>query len=206
MYAVTYGPGPSGQAVDLTASVPDAVSKAHIRVASDAPDSETPGTLNPASVSVALWVRGTASDGDWGMIFERGRPCLDHHGLRLDGTTLTWQFNPGRWCGREHVSTTIDTANWQHVVGTLERSADTTRAWLRLYVNGTLAASRDLQGSFPRWVSQDRPLVVGRNYYDADGQSGELMYYRPYHGHIDDLRIYKGVLNAAEVAALYASY
>jgi hypothetical protein len=197
---VTYVPGRSGQAADLSA---DGGNKAHIRVASDAPDATTPGTLNPDSVSLSLWMRGTGSPAT---PFERGRPCLNYYGLRLVGTTLHGEFNPGtNWCSSMiSVSAPIDTSAWQHIVFTVERSANRTQISLRLYVNGVLAASGDAPGSFPNDTGdQLRPLVMGRNYIEATGGTDSV---QPFYGQLDDVRIYPGALSPSQAAGLYASY
>jgi hypothetical protein len=197
---VTYVPGRTGQAVDLSTSVG---AKPHVRVASDAPDSVTPGTLNPDSVSVALWMRGTASGG---RPFERGRPCLNYYGLRLAGTTLYGELNSGTdWCASTvAVSAEIDTGTWQHIVLTVERSASQAQASLRLYVNGVLAASSDFSGAFPNDTpDQLRYVVMGRNYIDPEGGTTSI---QPYYGQLDDVRIYAGALSPSQVAGLFARY
>jgi hypothetical protein len=201
MGAVTYVEGPSGLAVDLTRGTSKA--KSHIRVATDAPDTVTPGLLNPDSVSLAMWIRGKA---EFGRIFERGKPCMNHYGCRLEYSNLTCELNPNtEYCESiVKVSAAVDTERWQHVVFTVERSPDNTELRLRLYINGVLADSHAETGSFPNnTADQQRYLVMGRHYLNVNGGNSDL---NPYYGQLDDVRIYNGPLTSKQAKALFKSY
>lgn len=195
---VSYVPSPFGQAVDLSGSD----CNAHVRMASDASTDGVAGTLDPLNLSLLFWFR-LPSDArtQAGFIVEKGRPCLNHYGCSLSGTELNCSFNKGGWCNTESITTTVNPNDWTHVTFTLERSSDQTEAHLRIYLNGVLANSRDLVGSFlPAWVGTSRPLVFGRNYTDVDGgdQAQQL-----FCGEIDEVMIVGRVLSEQEVMQVY---
>lgn len=197
---VAYVAGPDKLAVDLTRTENDL--KSHVRVASDAPDAFTPGTLNPDDLTLAFWMQGSSSGG---RIIERGRPCLNSYSCVLSGTELTCDLNAGGGCGAaQSVRATLDPTQWNHVTFTVERSADNTALGLRLYINGELADSLDVNGSFPNNTSdQLRYLVMGRNYFDPEGGTTSV---QPFAGLLDDVRIYEAAMTPEQVASLHDGY
>ncbi len=80
----------------------------------------------------------------------------------------------------------IPTGSWSHVVGTY-RSGD----GLKLYINGTLAASLEVSGNIV--ASADEPLLIG--YSSPVGGTAN----RYFIGRLDEVRIYTTALSAAQV-------
>ena len=70
---------------------------------------------------------------------------------------------------------------------------------MSFYVNGSLV---DKPITTPRWAATG-PLIVGRSWYTPANGTGS--YTDQWYGGIDDVHVYQGVLNAAQVAALDAT-
>jgi len=81
----------------------------------------------------------------------------------------------------------LPTGVWTHVAVTLAGATGT------LYVNGVAVGTNSAMTTAPFRMSSTSQNWLGRSQYPAD----------PYfNGLIDDLRIYRGVLTAAQIAAL----
>ena len=76
-------------------------------------------------------------------------------------------------------------STWRHVAAVRQRGR------LRLYLDGKLCATSQPLDPAQYDISNDRPMLIGfgaRNYFQ---------------GAMDDLRVYRGALSAAEVAGLW---
>jgi hypothetical protein len=162
--------------------------------------------LNPESFSVSLWARVDGGSGTWrSPITSRGSSGSDRYGYNLyAGTNNRWQFwtGTGGTAGNTWniVTGPAVTNGWTHVVATFEKGSDagsgTWRGIKRLYINGALVATNANAYYRPMNSGYAANLTIG-----AGGQNGSS--YR-FNGAVDEVRVYKGVIDASAVSALYA--
>jgi arylsulfatase A-like enzyme len=144
----------------------------------------------PASCSVALWMKTGAPgpEGNAGHWSEGAALCDASDGpgagfgLSLRGHTLAC----GQGARTLHGRTVLTDSRWHHIAMT--RDALTGR--LDLYVNGQL---EDTRASSSPGTASPVPPVLGAA---TDGS-------RRFAGLLDDVRLYSGLLTAADVTALY---
>ena len=142
-------------------------------------------SLNLSSgMTLEAWVRPTTSQTNWRAIVHRESVAYFLHASHEGG-----DLRPaagGSFGGKDAVAVLASSAltlnTWTHLASTYDGTT------LRLYVNGTLAGSRPVNGSIE--TSSD-PLWIGGN-----KQWGEN-----FQGQIDDVRIYNRALSAAEILA-----
>jgi hypothetical protein len=94
----------------------------------------------------------------------------------------------------------LSTNTWYHVVVTFGAGG------LRLYLNGTLSNSADYPGglgSSSGSIGNYQPLVLGAS-TDNSGDLTHLPLRYQFQGYLDDVRIFNGVLDATQVARVYA--
>ena len=142
-------------------------------------------SLNLSSgMTLEAWVRPTASQTGWRAIVHRESVAYFLHASHEGG-----DLQPaagGSFGGKNALAVLASSAltlnTWTHLASTYDGTT------LRLYVNGTLAGSRPVNGSIE--TSSD-PLYIGGN-----KQWGEN-----FQGQIDEVRIYNRALSPAEILA-----
>jgi hypothetical protein len=146
-----------------------------------------------ADLSVSAWVKLTATGAN--------RTAVSQDATTVAGYTLGYDSTADRWAftmkdadddanaGTDHaLSQTPPTlGTWTHLVGTHDHGAEE----LRLYVDGVLAGT----GVHGQDFSATGPLTLGRARLGAG-------YIDPWIGSIDEVRTYRRLLLADEVAAL----
>ncbi|MCR2804544.1 LamG domain-containing protein [Paenibacillus sp. SCIV0701] len=147
------------------------------------------GLIKTRDYSISLWMKpselnrhttaffGARTDANWISLLPRG-----NEEVPVDLTL--WSNNGGNWYNaRTAVATSIDT--WTHVALTVHNGE------LKLYVNGEEKYSGT---DFPDlFTTSNGTFSLGVNYWDT-----------PFKGMLDELRVYEGVLTAAEVEELAA--
>ena len=144
------------------------------------------------SFSVAMSFK-TTSVSSWSELISQG--CYYCPGFAFGrGIYGTWRVMPGTHPGIDGVSYDTLVGSWHHVVVT----SNPTTSKMELYIDGALrytvpqAAQMSTSGTLTR---------LAREYgICADGSCGDNGYYHA--GYIDNVRIYSGVLTAAEIAVL----
>ena len=142
-------------------------------------------SLNLSSgMTLEAWVRPTAAQTGWRAIVHRESVAYFLHASH-DGGDLRPAAG-GSFGGKDAVAVLASSAltlnTWTHLASTYDGTT------LRLYVNGTLAGSRAVNGSIE--TSSD-PLYIG----------GNRQWREDFQGQIDDVRIYNRALSAAEILA-----
>ena len=176
----TWGTGKSGSALALNGST-DYVS--------------LPANLvtDLTDFTVCAWVYWNASR-NWERVFDFGSGTGRYMFLtpRSSSGVVRFAITVDGGNGEQAVTGTaaLPTAQWVHVAVTLAGQTAT------LYVNGTAVGSNTAE-YFPPWqLGGTTQNWIGRSQYSAD----------PYfNGRIDEFRIYRGALSAADIAALIAS-
>jgi len=109
-------------------------------------------------------------------------------GLRVDNSVARFFVRAGgyKWA----TGPSLSSGQWYHVVGVWDRNGGTNN--LRIYVDGQLKGTSTVNANMDASTVN---VCIGRVYYPAVNQ-----YFK---GLIDDVRIYKRVLSAGEIAALY---
>jgi hypothetical protein len=151
----------------------------------DAEDLRIPGDL-----TMALWVRKAAEPTEWVCIMGRGTWERRNYGLWLDarGSRYMWQQYDARGNKVSDVNLygkkIVEVGKWVHLAATIEQDQ------VKLYFDGEL----DAQGkrSAAPWAEAG-PLGLGY-----------AMYHSALKGDLDDVRLYRRALGAAEIRALYA--
>ena len=146
-----------------------------------------------ADFTVAAWVWWDASR-TWARIFDLGSGTGHYMMLTArDGRgVMRFAITTDYGVGEQSISGTaaLPTGQWVHVAVTLSGSTGT------LYVNGAVAGTNTAMAHSPFRLGSTNQNWIGRSQYEND----------PYfNGKIDDFRIYRGALSAAEVLALFNS-
>ena len=143
--------------------------------------------------TVACWVYWNASR-NWERIFDFGSGTGRYMFLtpRSSSGAVRFAITVDGGKGEQAVTGTaaLPTAQWVHVAVTLSGQAAT------LYVNGTAVGSNNAEFLPPWQLGGTSQNWIGRSQYSGD----------PYfNGRIDEFRIFRGALTAADIAALIAS-
>lgn len=143
---------------------------------------------SPANVTLAAWANLTAIDSFGAEVVSLG----DHVFLRLDdgGKLRARYYNGSAWTGLDFTTSYVGTG-WHHFVAVF----DDTNNMLRLYVDGAEVASGAMASSIS-YAGLSSDTVIGRN--GGGGTSHDFT------GTIDDVRVYDGVLPAAEIEEIYS--
>ncbi len=146
----------------------------------DIPDSDSLDATT--GLTMEAWVFPTVNNGTRDILIKEG-PSVDYYNLYARHASHGKPESNVYANGTNHFAvgpTGLGTNAWKHVAGTYDGSA------LKLYVNGSLAATTPVGGAIP--VSAGALRVGGNSLW------GE--YFR---GRIDDVRIYNRALSASEV-------
>jgi len=180
---VTYGPGEVGQAFQFSGK------SSYVSI----PDSPT---LDPATVTVEAWVKGTnvapfevvmakGADANWGGSY--GLYTGDSGGLFFE---FLFQANPnGAGFVSPGAGPGIWDGQWHHVAGTYDGAS------VRLYVDGKQVGSgTPAQGSIAYNLPTSNVLSIGTYLGPYPSQ---------FTGAVDELAIYDRALSASEIQAIY---
>lgn len=143
--------------------------------------------------TVATWVYWNAAR-TWERVFDFGSGTGRYMFLtpRSGGGVVRFAITVDGGHGEQAVNGTaaLPTGQWVHVAVTLSGQLAT------LYVNGTAVGSNSAEFLPPWQLGGTNQNWIGRSQYSGD----------PYfNGRIDEFRIYRGALSAADIAALIAS-
>lgn len=146
----------------------------------------------PVAVSVALWLRADELKNRWNpLLFTDGRVTSAFHLSLLDSGAPNIAINTGNenWT---HVwaEATVITGKWHHVAVACDPRAD---GEARFYIDGKLAGAKRLDLGVPLALDAYR-LGAWNAWENAPANN--------FHGSLDDVRLYRGLLTAAEVAVL----
>ncbi len=143
-------------------------------------------------LTISAWVNRTNNPGGWQMITNRqfGTSWDDQFFLTFHENNYRFGVNTVN-NGNQWVTGGVNPLNqWVHVAGVYNGSQIT------LYVNGVAVVSQAMSGNLR---TDTRPLLIGAGGNFADPNlTGEYMV-----GQVDDVRLYKRALSAAEIAPLY---
>jgi hypothetical protein len=146
-----------------------------------------PVGLKPtANITMSVWYRATAIDGDGSQLISGGNA----YGLRLgsDQIEVSKRITGSFVDCRATVANYLD-GNWHHVVGVISASA------FQIYFDGTLRGTCG-QTQPINYSGQGPDFWVGRHGDNQDQYD--------FAGQMDEIRVYTRVLSAAEIAALAA--
>ena len=104
-------------------------------------------------------------------------------------TGVVYPTNNGAFFDNAELDSRIPAKEWTHVAFTVD---GTNGDVLKMYVNGELQLETD---GFPRVFTvpgETNEFALGVNYWDT-----------PYHGAIDELKIFNGAISAEEIKALF---
>ncbi len=138
----------------------------------------------PETITISAWVNpADANNGEHNPYVTKGDHCyaLKHHS---DGS-IEFVIYDGGWFGAHLPVDESFNGEWHHVAGTYDGLN------VRLYVDGVLRQAIEHTGDIDAATFN---VNIGRNTENTD---------RLYEGLIDEVRIYNGVLSAAEIVALF---
>ncbi|MEA3176616.1 MAG: hypothetical protein QOI59_139 [Gammaproteobacteria bacterium] len=177
-------PGESGSALNFVSGGKGYVS---------ASGAESLSNLYTHGMTVAAWIKPrSAGGGNGGRIIDKD----NNNGgwfLSMNGATgVKLAIDTFSTSSPSRVSTTgIKLNAWQHVAATWDGSVSGSN--IHIYINGVLADGTAINGSGVAESDEDTPFAIGNRSVDVA---------RPFDGGIDEVRVYSGVLTAAEIQAL----
>lgn len=155
-----------------------------------------------SSFTIQTWLRiedfpGPASNFGWGMIFFRGddRNGLDSCFLATQAGDRKLYFHIESETGSENLTLDIETNRWLHVTGAFDANSGS----MKLFINGKLAAERSTT------VRPLQELLISENAISIGNHSAYpgTPYNMPFHGAIDEIRVYSSALTEKEAALTY---
>jgi len=161
----------------------------------------------PSAFTISAWVEpsspGSAPRAIAGRYFPSGSNRSWYFGWRYDlaGTPLQFVVHPsGTFLPYAEylANTTLPTSGWHHTVA-VWNSANAAGSRAALYLDGSVVAISSV-GSDGAYTPYDTGLITT---IGAWGTAASAL--SPWKGNMDDFRIYRRALSAAEVGAIYAS-
>jgi Concanavalin A-like lectin/glucanases superfamily/Fibronectin type III domain len=141
------------------------------------PDSPSLRLTN--AMTLEAWVNPLTVNRAWRDVLYKG-----NDNYYLEATSLRNPAAPvgGGTFGETWGTAAITQGAWTHLAVTYDRSR------LNIYVNGTLARTRNVSGAIP---TSSNPLQIG----------GDSIFGQFFHGTIDEVRVYNSALTAAQIQA-----
>jgi len=177
-------PGESGSALNFVSG-----GKGYVSVSGG----ESLADLYKQGLTVAAWIKPrSGGGGNGGRIIDK------------DNNNGGWFFSMNGATGVKLAIDTFSTSSpsrastsgiklnvWQHVAATWDGSASGSN--IHVYINGVLADGTAVNGAGVAESDADTPFAIGNRSVDVG---------RPFDGGIDEVRVYSGVLTAAEIQQL----
>ncbi|MCX7599240.1 MAG: hypothetical protein N2512_10315 [Armatimonadetes bacterium] len=180
----TLAPGQRGQALKLDGS-------GYAEVSTD----DACYGLNLTNFTVAAWIYPEVVQGRWGIVAKRtghaGTPfvvCVQNGSLTFEACDAQGQWTSYNFSGPP----ALTPGQWQHVAAVVEEGKRVT-----LYLDGKEYAAREVPGA--RLATNDHALRIGWEAWGGDPPKGETP--GPFHGLIDEVKIWARPLSAEEVAS-----
>jgi hypothetical protein len=144
------------------------------------------------AISVALWVRADQLGHTWNpLLFTDGAGASSFHfSLLEDGTPNVAINYGGKLWAHNRATSAVTPGAWRHVAVTCDPR---TGGVIRFYLDGQPAGTRPLDLGIPLDLAAYR-LGAWKNWERNPANN--------FHGALDDVRVYRGLLTGAEVAAL----
>jgi hypothetical protein len=139
---------------------------------------------HPGGVSVALWCKPTEAGQSDRWMLNTVASNQSGYRLGLGSGRPTWQVPLQSWSHSLSGPDPLPVDAWSHLAATFDNKL------MRLYVNGREVGTLERLG----FINPGRDLVVGAFSPDLDRAR--------FRGWLDDVRVYRRVLSAAEIAAL----
>jgi len=166
-------------------------------------------TLAPQAMTIAIWVNLSVNSAaqNWERIFDFGSgtgttPNMYLAARASDATNTPIRFaitNSGHTATNEQRldgPSTLTPNTWHHIAVVLPAGAPFTGT---LYIDGTAVATNAAMTLHPADLGATSHNWLGRSQFSATSGSNPCL-----DGALDDLRVYKRALSAAEISALFA--
>lgn len=155
-----------------------------------------------ADMTLAMWVKPSASDSDGGFLFSKpwnGGGQYNYYFKYEAANTLTFQLM-GATNYSMTTSASLTAGRWAFVVATVDSSKT-----MKIYIDGVEKASgtHTITNWTPSSGDSSIPLAIGTLYPYGSGWAGNTGFSAA--GYIDDAMIFTKVLTASEVGKMYAA-
>lgn len=140
--------------------------------------------FSPSGITVSLWCNPSESGQNDRWMLNTVADGTDGYRLGLGGGRAVWQVPRERWSHSLASPAPLPVGAWSHVAATFDNKV------MRLYVNGKEVGTLERHG----FINPGRSIVIG-------GYSVEMDRAR-FLGGLDNVRVYRRVLAADEIAAL----
>jgi hypothetical protein len=170
---------------------------------------------SPETITIAFWYKAVPAAGDarWDAFVSKLGPGLtawDGQGwsVRMYSDSQDVAFTTRLPSGAYPYSNgyNVRDGEWYHIVATYASAAQKVpydgNSAAKIYINGTLAATKLVAGGLAMTTSSTVPITIGVSIEDT---GYDFIYKDGQYGYIDDVRLYNNVLTASEVADLYNS-
>lgn len=140
--------------------------------------------FSPGGVTVALWCKPSEKGQSDRWMLNTVSGSTDGYRLGLGGGRATWQVPREPWSHSLTSPEALPVDAWSHIAGTFDNTT------MRLYVNGKEVGTLERRG----FINPGNSITVGAHSVDLDRAR--------FRGCLDDVRLYRRVLTADEIAKL----
>jgi len=156
------------------------------------------GDHQSADFTIAFWMKGRPKAGGVCGLVTRGVTRKGNHGLGVSatggGTDVAFKYGKATISGRDD---TLGDAGWHHVAAVVDVKARQSR----LYVDGSLAASRSI-GADGTYYNRDQQKDARHIVFGADQMETGTPITAFARAPLDEIRIYSRALSEDEVVSL----
>jgi hypothetical protein len=153
------------------------------------------GLGSPEALSISLWLKPLTMPNRWNPLLfsDGGQPGAFHFSLRDDGTpNVAVNRGPGTWTHRP-AATALTADRWYHLVVTCDPRYG---GKIAFYLDGKRDSQRGLSLGVPLDLSSFR--LGAWNNWEENPRAG-------FDGLLDEVRIYRGILDETQVANLFTA-
>ncbi|CAF1496506.1 unnamed protein product [Adineta steineri] len=153
--------------------------------------------------SISLWVRPISLRGIIVLISSTSAGygyCSPHFGFSINGTVMAQIYNGTGFVAVTDSTHSVATSVWSHLVQTWSSTNG-----IRLYINNVLVASNLISAGSYSGSGSPHYITLANSLSAPSSCFGNQVTAMPFHGDIDDFRVYSRELSTNDVCTLYSN-